>query len=286
MKVQPTEVSPGNNHFFSLTEKDIDFFNAPFHYHPELELVVITEGFGKRIIGDSRGIFNKGDMVVIGSNLPHAWISDEADQQDAVIQSKAIVVYFSKNIFSPGFYDTKDALDISEFFKIAGKGIIITGKTKEVIEKRLRALLHKESFERILGLFEVLHVLSQSEDISFVLSDEYKPQLNHAKPDRLAEVYEYVQQHFKDDVSLSTISAISNLAPQSFCRLFKKKTGKSFVAYLNELRVEEACKYLAETDWTIAEIAYNSGFKTVSNFNKLFKNSKGTSPKIYKAGAG
>ncbi|MEO9005224.1 MAG: AraC family transcriptional regulator [Ginsengibacter sp.] len=284
MKVLPTEISPGINNFFSLTEKGDDFFNVPFHFHPELELVFIADGFGKRIIGDRTGFFHSGDIVVIGSNLPHAWISDdEFNAKTSAHQLKAIVFHLDKNIFSPGFYDTKDALHISEFFKIAQKGITITGKTREVIEKHLMALLHKEAFERTLGLFEVLHILSKSNDLGWVLSDEYKPQLTYSKTDRLAEAYQYVQENFKDTINLSTISAISNLAPQSFCRLFKKKTGKSFVAYVNELRVEEACKYLKNTDWTIAEIAYNSGFKTVSNFNKLFKSITGINPTTYKA---
>ncbi|MEO8961073.1 MAG: AraC family transcriptional regulator [Ginsengibacter sp.] len=284
MKVLPTEISPKNNNFFSLIEKEDDFFKAPFHYHPELELVFILGGFGKKIIGDRTGVFNERDMVVIGSNLPHAWISDDVfHAKGSELKSKAIVFHLNKNIFSPAFYDTKDALGITKFFKIAEKGIIITGKTKEVIERQLKLLLHKEAFERTLGLFEVLHILSKSNDLSFILSDEYKPQSTYAKTDRLAEVYKYVEQNFKDNISLSTISAISNLAPQSFCRLFKKKTGKSFVAYLNELRVAEACKYLTGTDWTIAEIAYNSGFKTVSNFNKLFKSITGTNPTIYKS---
>ena len=284
MKILQTEISQGINNFFSLTESEEKLNRTTLHYHSELELVFIIDSFGKRIIGNKTGIFNKGDIVVIGSNLPHAWISDDVfHAKGSALKPKAIVSHLDKNIFSPGFYDTKDARDINKFFKMAGRGIIVTGKTKEVIERQIRALLYKEAFERTLGLFEVLHILSQSNDMSFVLSDEYKPQLASTKTDRLAEVYDYVKQNFRDDISLSTISAISNLAPQSFCRLFKKRTGKNFIAYLNELRVEEACKYLAETDWTIAEIAYNSGFKTVSNFNKLFKGVTGTSPKLYKA---
>lgn len=285
MKVLPTEISPGINNFFSLTEKEDDFFKAPFHYHPELELVYIVESFGKRIIGDNTGTFNEGDMVFIGSNLPHAWISDEIFRsKNTPHDPKAIVLYFNKNIFSQGFYEIKEAIKLNELFKAAEKGICVNGKTKAVIEIKLKALLHKEDFEKIIGLFEILHILSQSDDMSFVVSDGYASQLKHAKTDRLAEVYKYVEQNFKDNISLSIISGISNLAPQSFCRLFKKRTGKSFVAYLNELRVKQACKYLAETDWTIAEIAYNSGFKTVSNFNKLFKSVTGSSPTIYKAG--
>ena len=284
MKILQTEISPGINSYLSLIERDGAFFTAPFHYHPELELVYIVESFGKRIIGDKIEPFDKGDMVFIGSNLPHIWISDEIFyKNDPSLKSKAVVLYFNKNIFSDGFYQMKESARINELFTKAEKGICINGKTKEIIEKKLKLLLQNEGFEKILGLFEILHIISQSDDISFVVSDGYTVQLNHTKIDRLAEVYKYVQQHFKDDISLATIAGISNLTPPSFCRLFKKRTGKNFVEYLNEMRVAEACKYLLDTDWSISEIAYNSGFKTVSNFNKLFKSVTGTSPKIYKA---
>jgi AraC-like DNA-binding protein len=107
--------------------------------------------------------------------------------------------------------------------------------------------------------------------------------LQHCQNDRLADVYKYVKENFKGNINLRTIANISNLTPQSFCRLFKKRTNKSFIEYLNEVRIAAACKYLLDTDWSISEIAYNCGYKTVSNFNKLFKSITGSSPKIYRS---
>jgi len=127
-----------------------------------------------------------------------------------------------------------------------------------------------------------LDILSKSKEIEFITSDGYKAQLEHSQTDRLSDVYKYVQKNFKENISLSTIANISNLTPQSFCRLFKKRTGKSFVEYLNEVRISAACRYLLDTDWTVSEVAYNCGYKTVSNFNKLFKNISGLSPKVYR----
>jgi YesN/AraC family two-component response regulator len=176
----------------------------------------------------------------------------------------------------------KEAIRLKDFFQRAEKGIRINGTTKETIAKKLKTLLHKKDFEKVIGLFEILHILSQSDDINFITSDGYNAQSNYSETDRLSNVYKYVQTHFKEDISLDTIAGISNLTPQSFCRLFKKRTGKSFVEYLNEVRIATACKYLLDTDWSISEVAYNSGYKTVSNFNKLFKNITGYSPTAYK----
>ncbi len=286
MKVLQTEISAGINSYLSLIERDDAFFKAPFHFHPEMELVYILESFGKRIIGDNIEPFTEGDMVFIGSNLPHVWMSDEIFYNDIPhLKAKAIVLYFNKNIFSPGFYEMKEAYKIKEFFQNAEKGMRINGETKEMVAEKFKILLQKKDFEKMVGLLEILHVLSQSKDISFITSDGYHAQVKHAETDRLSNVYKYVQNHFKDNISLGTIASSSNLTPQSFCRLFKKRTGKNFVEYLNEVRVAAACKYLLDTDWSISEIAYNCGYKTVSNFNKLFKSITGTSPKIYRMNA-
>jgi AraC-like DNA-binding protein len=251
-----------------------------------MELVYIVESFGKRIIGDNIEPFAEGDMVFIGSNLPHVWMNDEVFYNDIPgLKAKAIVLYFNKNIFSPAFYEMKEALKMNEFFQNAEKGMRIHGETKEIVAQKFKCLLQKKDFEKMVGLLEVLHLLSQSKDITFITSNGYHAQLKHAETDRLSAVYKYVQLHFKDNISLGTIANISNLTPQSFCRLFKKRNGKNFVEYLNEVRVAAACKYLLDTDWSISEIAYNCGYKTVSNFNKLFKTITGTSPKIYRMNA-
>ena len=244
MRIVQTEITPGINSHLSLIERDESFFTAPFHFHPEFELVYIAESFGKRIIGDSIEPFSEGDMVFIGSGLPHIWQNDEIFYKRSDLKAKAIVLYFNKNIFSPIFFEMKEVAKMNEFFQNASRGIRINGKTKELVVKKLKTLLQKKGFEKVIGLFEILHILS-----------------------------------------LPTIANISNLTPQSFCRLFKKRTGKSFVEYLNEVRISAACRYLLDTDSAVSEIAYNCGYKTVSNFNKLFKNISGSSPKAYRESA-
>lgn len=284
MKIVQTEISAGINSHLSLIERDESFFNAPFHFHPEFELVYIVESFGKRIIGDSIEPFCEGDMVFIGSGLPHVWLNDEVFYKKMPhLKARALVLYFNKNIFSPLFYEMKESLKINEFFQNASRGICINGKTKDTIVEKLECLLHKNGFEKIVGFFEIMRILSESDDLHFITSDGYSHRLQHSETDRLSEVYKFVQQNFKENIPLSAIADISNLTPQSFCRFFKKRTGKNYVEYLNEVRIAAACKYLLETDSSISEIAYNCGYKTVSNFNKLFKIITGNSPKIYRS---
>jgi len=284
MKILQTEISTGTGSHLSLVQRNDAFFNSPFHFHPELELVYITESFGKRIIGDNIGKFSKNDMVFIGSNLPHVWLNDESFYKGHASQkAKAIVLYLNKDIFSKEFYEMNEFSSIRELFQNAEKGMCINGKTKDLVGKKLKALLQKKDFEKIIGMFEIMQILAHSKEVCFITSDGYNRQLHHCEKDRLADVYKFVKENFKGNISLNTIANISNLTPQSFCRLFKKRTNKSFIEYLNEVRIAAACKYLLHTDWSISEIAYNCGYKTVSNFNKLFKSITGSSPKIYRS---
>lgn len=286
MKILQTEITSSLNSHISLVERDETHFKSPFHYHPELELVYVKESYGKRIIGDKIEPFEAGDMVFIGSNLPHVWLNDEIFYNGFTkLKAKSIVLYFNKDVLGPAFYNLEETGRVTAFFQKAARGIRIEGKTKTTISQKLEKMLPKKGFEKILSLFEILHILSQSKDISFITTEGYSPKINNTEADRLGEVYKFVQQNFKEDISLKTVAGIASLTPQSFCRLFKKRTNKHFVEYLNEIRISHACRYLLDTDWSISEIAYACGYKTVSNFNKLFREMVGSSPKIYRENA-
>lgn len=283
MKIEKTKIASYQNSSVSVISREESFFQSPFHSHPELELVYIKESQGKRIVGNSVEHFVAGDMVFLGSDIPHVWLNDEMYYQGiGTLKAKAIVVYFSKEIFGPLFYEQKETQTITNLFKRAEKGLLISGKTNKKIAKKLEKLLTKQNFEIIVGLFEILSILSESQEVENINNEAYSPASEPTKSDRLSEVFEYVKDHYKEDISLIEIAKIAHLTPTSFCRMFKLKTKKSFVEYLNAIRVSNACKLLIETEMGISEIAYESGFKTVSNFNQLFKKLTGTTPKEYR----
>jgi AraC-like DNA-binding protein len=286
MKIEKTKITSYLNSSVSVISREDSFFQSPFHSHPELELVYIKESYGKRIVGNSVEPFESGDMVFLGSDIPHVWLNDEIYYQGInKLKAKAIVVYFNKDIFGPAFYELKETQKINSLFNQAGKGLSITGKTNELIGKKLEKLIAKKNFEIIIGLFEILSILSESTDISLVNNELYAPVNDQTKNDRLSDVFQYIKENYKDDISLIEIAKIANLTPTSFCRMFKLKAKKPFVEYLNEIRVSNACKLLLETDMGMSEIAYECGYKTVSNFNKLFKKLTTTTPKEYRKNA-
>lgn len=283
MKIEKTEISHSQNSYISAIRREEPFFQSPFHSHPELELVYIVESYGKRIIGNSVEHFEAGDMVFLGSDIPHIWLNDEMYYRGiSKLKAKAIVVYFNKDIFGPLFYELKETNKIGTLFNQATRGLCISGKTNALVAQKLSAILKKKDFDVIVGLFEILSILSNSNDIAFINTEAYTRVDEKSRTDRLSEVFKFVKENYQEDISLSAIAKLANLTPPSFCRLFKSRTKKHFVEYLNEVRVSNACKFLMETDMGISEIAYECGYKTVSNFNKLFKKITGVTPKEYK----
>ena len=227
--------------------------------------------------------FKEDDMVFIGENLPHVWLNDETyynGQQNH--KAKAIVVYFNKNLFGSDFYELDETSNIKALFEKAKIGIKIGDETRKKIGAKLEKMLAQKDFERVIGLFEVLHLISTAKDNELITTEGYTKPVSKDGADRLASVYKYVHENFKQPISLNQVAELANLTPQSFCRLFKKRNKKKFVEYLNDMRIAQACKYLIETDWSISEVAYACGYKSVSNFNKLFKETKNCCPKAFR----
>ena len=174
MKIEKTKITSYLNSSVSVISREESFFQSPFHSHPELELVYIKESYGKRIVGNSVEPFVSGDMVFLGSDIPHVWLNDEIYYQGInKLKAKAIVVYFNKDLFGPAFYELKETQKINTLFNQGVRGLSITGKTNELIAKKLEKLVQKKNFEIIIGLFEILSILSESTDFSFVNNDAY-----------------------------------------------------------------------------------------------------------------
>lgn len=282
MKIIQTEIALKLNSLFTVMEREESYFNSPLHFHPEYELVYIRESSGKRIIGNLIEKFEPGDMVLIGPNLPHIWMNDDIYMQGHTdIRARAIVIYFHSSLFDSGLFSLAEANQINHLLKVSSSGLAIQKETRHLIAQKMERLLQVQGFEKIMGLLEILHLLSISRDIIPINSEELHNRSNTEK-DRLCDVYRYVNENFRTDIQLKDVARLTNLTPQSFCRLFKKRNKIHFVEYLNQVRISSACRLLLDSDWTISEIAYNCGYKTISNFNKLFKETTGHSPKKYR----
>ncbi len=283
MRAFKSEISNALDRQIAIMERKFPYFDSRFHYHPELELIYIKNGSGKRIVGDKMDTFNSGDIFFIGAELPHEIINSEEFGKHATSGlSHAIVAYFNKDVFSKGFYSLRECSKINTLIKKSNRGIKITGKTNSIVAKKMEELVTKKDFDRVLGLIEILHLLSVSDELEYFVCEGYEGNLNDNTADRLTKVFNFVSVNYNEDITLETIAKVANLTPPAFCRMFKQKTKLCFFSYLNEIRISNACKILTETGYNVSEVAFNCGYRTLSNFNKFFKKSTGLSPKAYR----
>ncbi len=285
MKLIATEITPFINSFFSIELRERDFFSSPFHIqpsfhaHPELELVYIIEGYGKRVIGNKIESFTSGDMVFIGSNVPHIWLSDQTFyKENSVLHSKSIVTYVNPKTFNEALNNVKELGSIKEMINKASRGIIITGPTRDKIAKKLKSCVQKEGYGKFEELLQIMHLISTSKDTSYIIDEEAALNEFSQSDDRLIEVIKYIKANFANSITLKQMAKIVCMTEQSFCRLFKNRTKKSFSEYLLSQRMIHASKLLIETDKFVSEIALLCGYNSSSRFCQVFKDEFGRSP--------
>lgn len=250
---------------------------AAWHFHPEIELVYVDEGSGKRHIGNHLSYYNEGDLILIGSNVPHFGFTDRLTGN-----SEEVVIQFKEDFLGPEFFEKPEMNQIKKLFKRGKQGIVFYGETKEVIGKQMSALTEMNPLNRLTGLLNILEQLSLSDEYKLLNIDsviiEAKPQDNN----RLELLYDFVNREYTRHIPLAEAANMVSMTEQAFSRFFKKKTGKTFTQFVNEHRLVHASRLLAEEPMGITDICYDSGFNNFSHFNKLFKKFSGKSPSQYR----
>lgn len=289
MRLLHTEITPLINDFLYIDVRNQPFLSCPFfthpsfHAHPELELVFVLEGFGKRIICNKVEPFESGDMVFIGSYVPHVWLSDASFyKENQNLQSTVIVTYFNPTIFQQFFDAVKEFEAIKEMIQQASKGIRILGETRNIIAEKLMELSSKTGFKKVEGFLQIMHLISISEDKSYIVNNENN-KFERFDSDRLIDVIKFVKANLDEHISLKQVADIACMTEQSFCRFFKNRTKKNFFQYLEDIRMEHACELLIQSsDKSISDIAYACGYNSSSHFCKNFKDHYGQSPYQYR----
>jgi len=266
--------------FYVGTYRD-SFFRRSWHYHPEYELLLITKGFGTRMVGDHFEEFAEGDLVLLGGNLPHAWISDRHFEKSAESDAcESIYIQFRKSVFGTHFIDIPEMESIRIVLDKAERGLKITGKQKDDIRKEMLELNRKTPLEQLLVLIRLLDLIQKS-DYQLLASKSYCQQgIFHS--DKMTQAHKYIMQHFKREINVNDCAAHIGMTTTSFCRFFKKQTNVTFSVYLNYLRINLAQKFLRQTTMPVKEIAFECGFDSVVYFNQKFKLLTGRSPGDYR----
>jgi AraC-like DNA-binding protein len=271
-------IEPSFGSSFTFIKYDINY-NANFwHYHPEIELIFVNGGAGKRQVGSHISYYNNGDLTLIGSNLPHCGFTDEltGNKNEIVIQMKP-------EFLGEHFFDIPEMRNIKNLFNQAKSGITFGGKTKRKIGNKLNKMVDQTPFERLITIIKILNELElATEDATVLNAEGFRMEMHVQDNERINLIFNYVKDNFKEPIRLEDIAAKVSMTVPSFCRYFKKITHKTFTKFVNDYRLVHACKLLAEKPISISEIAFESGFNNFSHFNNSFKEFTGKNASEYR----
>jgi AraC-like DNA-binding protein len=245
--------------------------------HPELELVYVNGGTGKRHIGNQVSYYQNGDLIFLGSNLPHFGFTDRltGNKSETVIQMR-------QEFLGEAFFDVPEMHSIRKLLERAQQGIVFHGKTKRRVGAKMEKLNGKEPFERIISLLKIMQDLATTKEYSLLNSERITLEIEPQDNKRMNQIFAHVRENFQNSIPLPEIADQVSMTVPAFCRYFKKISGKTFTQFVNEYRLVHAVKLLSEQPISITEICYRSGFNNFSHFNKQFREFTGKSPSAYR----
>ena len=251
-------------------------FKSAYHYHPEYELIWTIKSKGRRFIGNHITPYQPGELIFLGKNIPHCWITNEYSEQ--------IVVQMKEDFLGMDFLNTPECQAIKNMLKESYRGLEFFGDTKARIQKKMELLYHQRegSFQRLMQLLDILSDLAESQEFEYLSMEEYRTAYNHKEFERIQIIYDYIHNHYKFDLSIDKAAKLIYLTKSAFCKFIKRKTKKTFTQIVNEVRLGKATELLIETDKSIMQICYEVGYNDPSYFFRQFSKVIGASPKQFR----
>lgn len=278
MKAILEKISHDRNHSFSLFEFQSRRFDCPFHHHPEIELTLIAGSSGQRYVGDHIGRFSPGDLVLMGPDLPHMYINDATFSGRA----HSIVLQFLSECLGSNFFRLGELKGIRRLFERSRVGLSFHGRTRDKVAPLMVQLGGLNGFARLMAFLNIFEILARSKEFRILASPTYFPSLALYQGERINRVCELISRKFKEGITQSEAARTARMSAPSFSRFFRRATNKTFRAFLNEVRIGQASHLLLETEQTVAEVCYESGFGNLSNFNRQFLKLRKVSPRAYR----
>lgn len=261
---------------------DRPHFTYPWHFHPEFEILHILEGSGTRFVADSIEDFGSGDLVLVGSTLPHFWRSEEKYlNSNGKLRVKYYVIQFPNDFLKTEIQNYPEYHLIGDLLGRAARGVCFKPEFAVSINKKLAKVVKASGFERIIHLQELLQEMAKSTDYRLLAGELYQHDNLNFTNFRLTKVMQFLNTNYQHKIELEKVAEIANLHPAAFCRFFKEKSGKSLSEYVNDMRIGYACRLITEGRMSVSQISYESGFNNLSNFNRTFKKHTGFTPTSY-----
>ncbi len=267
---------------FAVRVIDLPYFSTEFHFHKECQLVYVVESEGRRIIGDNVENFNSDELILLGPDIPHVWHNDRKyfdRDNSAHARSVALFIDPDKLLASMAQFGLERQTEL--LLKKSQRGMKFSGQAKKTLKNILLEMTDQQPFAQLISFMRILDTLTRTREYTLLASHGYVNTYQAKDNDRIDTVFKYVFSHFKNEMQLDDVAKLVNMNKQAFCRYFKSRTQKTFVQFVNEVRIGHACKLLAEGDHPIAALAYECGFNSLSNFNRFFREIKLMTPRDY-----
>lgn len=254
-----------------------------WHYHPDYEILFMKDSGGTWLVGDYIGHFKKGDIILLGPNLPHSFRHDHQYIMDrAGRPGEAIVVLFLREVLGPSFLSLPESRGMLQILHLARKGLQLTGKTRLKVARIMDQIQCGHPGRRLISLLNILQSISEKREYKILASDGFSCQCDGVDNANINTIFEFTFNNFHHPISLEEVAALIHMGRHSFCRYFKEKTKKTYLQFLMEIKIGKACRLLIEGDMNVAEICYTCGYNSVSHFNHQFKLVKKKTPFEYK----
>lgn len=284
MRARLERISRKQNESFSVFHYFQPRFTCPYHYHPEVELTWILAGHGQRLIGDHLGNFETGDLVLMGSELPHSYFNPPGFRQGPK-GAGSMVLQFRPDCAGGVLKEAPECQRVRLLLQRASRGLAFKGTVRTKVQTLLEGLARAKNSRRILLLLEILEILASDRKADVLASPGFRPEFNQAQGTRIEKACTWITERFREPITLVQAARAAHMSPPAFSRFFHRATNRTFVYFVNELRIGHACRALLETDRGVAEIAYDCGYENLSNFNRRFRELRNMTPVDYRKSA-
>ncbi|MBC9933528.1 AraC family transcriptional regulator [Chitinophaga qingshengii] len=268
---------------FVIKEINLPAFSTEFHFHKECQLVHVVESAGRRIIGDNVEYFESGELVFVGSNVPHVWYNEASYfGNKKQLQARSMVINIEPSLLKECFSLFGNLSQLESWMHTAQRSIQFYGPCKDNIVTLMKRMLTEQGIRQSSSFMELIVLLTEAKEHRLLTSKNYENLFKDKDQTRMEAVFKHIFRHFRREIPLTEIAAVASMNTYSFCRFFKSRTQQSFVDFVNELRISYACRLIQEKEMNMSELASMAGFNHTTHFNRLFKRKKGLTPKEYR----
>ncbi|PUZ30082.1 AraC-type DNA-binding protein [Chitinophaga costaii] len=284
MKVLPFTISHSFQQSVIVKKEHQPFFYTHLHRHDEIQLTWIQEGEGTLVVGNTMEPFTADDIFFLGANIPHVLRHDPSYYvPESTKKIRATTIFFNPKGKLAAVLELPEMEPVKVLLQKFKEGFKVPIVCQRTLAKHITQVINSQNFERLFTFFGLMFYLASLKNLHpFSTHSAEMLTVREAEGVKIGKIYNYILQHFATDIKLDDITGIAHMTPQAFCRYFKKHTGHTFISFLHEVRIHEACKRLTGGSYeSIGSIAYTCGFNNITHFNRIFKKLKGCNPKEY-----